>query len=91
MNNQEAVNVMEKYTDTSISRVVSRAHILAIAALEKQVPKKPAYEGDGCDKDGNIILDTWICPCCSHKYEVDYDDYQYCPECGQKMDWEEKS
>lgn len=60
----------------------------AIVALEKQTAKKPDYEGDGCDNKGNIILDTWICPNCRKRYEVDYDDYRYCPECGQKIDWE---
>lgn len=56
-------------------------------AVEKQKPQIPDYEGDGCDKDGNIIFDTWICPNCGEKYEVDYDDYKYCPECGQKIRW----
>lgn len=55
-------------------------------ALEKQIPKKPNLEGDGYDNDGNLILDTWICPCCEKHYEVEYDDYDYCPNCGQKLD-----
>ncbi|MCU6748432.1 hypothetical protein OCV51_12330 [Faecalicatena acetigenes] len=60
------------------------------AAVEKQKAKKPDYEGDGCDKDGKIIYDTWICPCCGERYEVDYDDYEHCPKCGQAIDWSEK-
>lgn len=59
----------------------------AIEALEKQIPKKPTFEGDGFDENGNIIYDTWICPCCEEEYEVDYDDYKYCPWCGQMIDW----
>ncbi len=59
-------------------------------AVEKQKPKKPDYEGDGYDDSGNIVYDTWICPCCGKRYEVDYDDYKYCPECGQKIDWSEE-
>ena len=58
---------------------------IAIESLEKQIPKAPDYEGDGCDTDGNIIYDTWICPSCGERYEVDYDDYKYCPECGQAI------
>lgn len=61
--------------------------VLAIEALEKQKPKKPDYEGDGY-WDGVLVYDTWICPCCGKEYEVDYDDYKYCPECGQAIDWE---
>lgn len=59
----------------------------AISALEKQIPKKPDYEGDGFDEDGYLIYDTWICPNCGKHYEVDYDDYNFCPECGQALDW----
>ena len=58
----------------------------AIYALEKQIPKKPDYEGDGFDEDGYLIYDTWICPNCGKHYEVDYDDYNFCPECGQAID-----
>lgn len=57
--------------------------------FEKEMPKKPDYEGDGYDGEGEIIYDTWICPNCGKRYEVDYDDYDYCPNCGQKIDWEE--
>lgn len=60
---------------------------LAIEALEKQEPKTPNYEGDGY-LDGVLVYDTWICPCCGKEYEVDYDDYKYCPECGQAIDLE---
>ena len=62
---------------------------LAIIALNKQTPKKPDYEGDGYDRKGNMIYDTWVCPNCGEEYEVDYDDYKYCPNCGQRLDWEE--
>lgn len=61
----------------------------AIEALEKQLPKKPDFEGEGCDQEGNLIYDTWICPNCEEYYEVDYDDYDYCPNCGQRIDWSE--
>lgn len=59
---------------------------VAIQALEKQIPKKPTYEGDGYAPDGTLVYDTWICPRCGKRYEVDYDDYTYCPNCGQKID-----
>lgn len=47
----------------------------------------PEFEGDGTDDTGKIILDTCICPCCRTRYEVDYDRYFYCPNCGQRLDW----
>lgn len=62
-----------------------------LEALEKQIPKKPTFEGDGFDGNGNITYDTWICPCCEEEYEVDYDDHKYCPWCGQMIDWSDKT
>lgn len=58
-------------------------------AVEKQISKKPTYEGDGY-ADGHLVYDTWICPCCEKRYEVDYDNYDYCPNCGQKLDWSDE-
>lgn len=60
-----------------------------IEDLEKQIPKKPTFGGKGFDGNGNITYDTWICPCCGEEYEVDcyYNDYKYCPWCGQMIDW----
>lgn len=58
------------------------------AAVEKQTAKRPDYEGDRY-ADGKLVYDTWICPCCGKYYEVDYDNYDFCPNCGQKLDWEE--
>ena len=59
---------------------------LAIEALEKQIPEIPDYEGDGY-ANGELVYDTWICPRCGRHYEIDYDHYVYCPECGQLIDW----
>ncbi len=54
-------------------------------SVGKQTAKKPDYEGDGY-YNGELVYDTWICPCCEKRYEVDYDNYNYCPNCGQKLD-----
>lgn len=61
---------------------------MAIKAMEKQIPKKPDLEGDGY-ADGHLVYDTWICPRCGVKYEVDYEEYDWCPDCGQRIDWSE--
>ena len=65
-------------------------NLIAIQALEKRIPKKPTYEGDGYAPDVSFVWDEWLCPCCGKRYEVDYDDYDYCPNCGQKIDWSDK-
>ena len=76
------------YSDTAkfnelleLNKIVSEA----FDAREKRIPKMPDYEGDGYS-DGELVYDTWICPNCGTYYEVDYDDYKYCPECGQAID-----
>ena len=51
---------------------------------ERDMAKVPDYEGDGY-ADGQMVYDTWICPNCGEHYEVDYDDYDFCPKCGQRI------
>lgn len=51
---------------------------------ERNTPKEAIYEGDGY-ADGKMVYDIWICPNCGAKYEVDYDDYDFCPNCGQMI------
>lgn len=55
--------------------------------FEKAKSKKPDMIGDGYDDDGCILYDTWICPSCYKKYDLDYEEYAFCPNCGQKIDW----
>lgn len=60
---------------------------LAIQALEKQIPKKPIYDSTSCPglcpkclkDDINILImnGTEFC-----------DRVDYCPNCGQKIDWD---
>lgn len=58
-----------------------------LEALEKQIEKVPYYSGDGYF-NGELVYDTWQCPNCGEYYEVDYDTFDYCPTCGQKIKWE---
>lgn len=58
--------------------------IIGFVGNEKQIARVPEYTGDGyCN--GSIVFDTWICPSCGKDYEVDYEDYDYCPNCGQHI------
>ena len=60
-------------------------------AVEKQKGKHPYLSGDGY-ADGKMVYDTYECPNCGEEYEIDLDDYDYCPRCGQHMvrDWSEE-
>lgn len=53
--------------------------------VEKETATEPDIEGDGYFR-GELIYDTWICPQCGTRYEIGYDDYEYCPKCGQHID-----
>lgn len=76
-----------KFEDECISEGFTFKSLLE--AGEKQKAKRPDYEGDGYS-DGHLVYDTWICPCCGKHYEVDYDDYDFCPACGQCIDWSDE-
>ena len=82
--------VVERLKEASYERFGNDGMGIAIQALEKQIPKKPTYEGDGYAPDGTFVWDEWLCPCCGKRYEVDYDDYDFCPNCGQKLDWSDE-
>ena len=69
---------LHAYEDTGLTP----AEILELK--EKNTPKEAIYEGDGYS-DEEMVYDTWICPNCGAKYEVDYDDYDFCPDCGQMI------
>ena len=71
-----------KFEDECISEGFTFNSLLE--AREKQTAKRPDYEGDGYS-DGQLVYDTWICPSCGKHCEVDYDSYDYCPNCGQKI------
>ena len=70
------------YNETGCSGCKGRERIHD--ALDKQTPQLPMLSGDGY-YDGELVYDTWECPHCGKEYEIDYDDYDYCPKCGQKI------
>jgi rubrerythrin len=47
------------------------------AAIEKADPRKPDMESSG----------AWVCPRCGVMQD-EWNQYGYCPECGQRIDWE---
>lgn len=79
----ECLNKLSEYEDTGLDP----DQIMKLK--ERDTAKVPEYEGDGY-YGGEIVYDTWICPNCGIKYEVDYDDYDFCPDCGQRLNWEGK-
>lgn len=81
---EECQTAMELYKEMHKRKFTLKS---LLESREKQTPKKPDLEGDGYGDDGVLIYDTWICPCCGKRYEIDYEEYDYCPNCGQAIDW----
>ena len=63
----------------------------AIAAMEKQDPMKPVIEQGAPSYYGGawICRDYCGCPKCGEEVGRGDDKANYCPECGQKIDWTE--
>ncbi|WP_368302856.1 hypothetical protein [Mediterraneibacter gnavus] len=76
----DALEKLAKYEDTKLTPM----QVLQLNDLKTS--KKPDIEGDGYNEFGDIIYDTWICPNCNEHYEIDYDEYDFCPKCGQRID-----
>ena len=78
---EEAIKSMRNLDDViSITASEHESVKQAIAALEKQIAKKPlkiTMEYDG---------DYGHCPSCN-EILADYSDTRVCKSCGQKIDW----
>lgn len=89
MDTQKAIEYFSGKLERTLSNRRRQAYETALEALEKQLSKEPIYDGDGYAPDGTFVWDEWLCPNCGKRYEVDYDNYSFCPDCGQKIKWEE--
>lgn len=88
MSLEEALMLIEAIPEkiwNQLSPSENAAIELIIKNAKLQIPQEPDYEGDGY-WNGELVYDTWICRNCGTKYEVDYDNYDYCPKCGQLID-----
>lgn len=90
MDEQKAIEIVTNAVQTdNMTEEQDKALAVVQKAVDTRIAKRPDFEGDGY-ADGHLVYDTWICPNCQKHYEVDYDNYDYCPNCGQKIDWEAK-
>ena len=68
----------DKDNDVKFPYETYEAVDIAIKALEKQIPKKPIT-------DDRYIM--YICPRCNDFIKV---SHNYCPNCGQELDWSDE-
>ena len=95
MTESEAIELIEndlKLHSKDLSGKYKNSLRMAINALEKQIPKKPYIQQVEIE---DYDRDCMECPSCDSflGYETDCKEehYQdnYCPNCGQKLDWSE--
>ena len=75
-----------EYTRRNGRTEMRKARDLAVDALKKQDPMIPDVYGDGY-ADGLPVYDTWDCPSCGTSYEIEGEQHEYCPHCGQRINW----
>ena len=81
MTEQKAIARLKHHIEWGFSEPTKEALEMAIKALEKQIPKKPLF--------GTVHNDTaYYCGSCKNFIGF-YDTriYEYCHNCGQKLDW----
>lgn len=70
--------------------IVKEATVLAIASLEKQIPKKP---NSGVDRTWGTPTKEALCPACDYslghwEFIGGVEEITYCENCGQAISWE---
>lgn len=48
--------------------------------------EKPEIVWDGYDPDEEPVAYAWRCPRCRKNYDIEFDEYNCFPNCGQKID-----
>ena len=87
MKESGAIRKLECEREKNNTPSVDIAYSMAIAALEKQIPKKPIIAHKttyGCE-----IEFEWECPVCGENYIESAPCGEWCGYCGQKLDWSE--
>ena len=89
MTNQEAIELLNQeevpmMLNGKNNENLVVAHIKAIEALEKQVPKKAVEIRRKHNFRGDVILLVGCCPGCDSELDS---TYRYCKSCGSSLDW----
>ena len=91
MTNEEARRILLSDSDFSgigeKAKLTADALCIAVEALEKQIAKQVEVYSDG-DADGYPVLEEH-CPSCG--YDFDGTTPNFCPDCGQRLLFEEES
>ena len=86
MTTAEVIRTLKRLAPNPYDFLARKAVEEAIKALEKQVPKKPLPASD-IDKE-YLFGNEAVCQNCRHMVAT-YNG-NFCPNCGQLIDWEEQ-
>ena len=99
MTREEAIDLLDNLigmVDDNHGSDYDGALRMAIADMEKQIPKKPSFVDTRFRQRGvrygeYVTLDRcYKCPSCNTHIFHDFDSEVYCEDCGQKLDWSEE-
>ena len=79
---RNAIKVLRDNTQYATAKAVE-------TVFDKRIPRKPEYYGDGYS-DGKLVYDYAKCPVCGRddfEYDINNWGCNYCPDCGQALDW----
>ena len=95
---EEAIETIKSNMPTSGYQMLRESLIIAIGALEKQIPKKPVCKPKPYNESVGFN-EEWFCPSCGAYIGYFYEgmdepeQMEYCNECGQHIarDWSDES
>lgn len=74
---RERLKALKPYEDTGLTPEQIRE------LKDRDKSKPPIYQVQG-DERYEQEPEWWMCPCCEEVYDMD-DDYDFCPNCGQRL------
>ncbi|MFR5876338.1 MAG: hypothetical protein ACLUFN_07600 [Eubacterium sp.] len=99
MTNERAIEILNPEHREHYPSIepVNEACRMGMEALEYRIPKKPTTDiiNRGIDISGEYDIDSnYICPNCKSVvgvFENEEHWYDFCPNCGQALDWRTES
>lgn len=90
MTDQEAIDLLNQEKVPMVlngknNEQLAVAHIKAIEALEKQIPKKPTDTWKNNNERRRNHMCRWACPDCGTFLGF---ENKHCTNCGTKIDWD---
>ncbi len=88
-------NLYENLTNNANNIIPTNLYIKFVERAYKALEELEQYKAIGTIEEFKTLkeksvakeMDRYYCPICRHYFE-DGEAHNYCPECGQKLDWQ---